>query len=114
MPEYFFDPAAGATFAGGTFGKSDVARGRTMFLGLNCFAPGQSQAVHAHAGADKFYLVLSGNARIAVGDESREARAGTLAWAPAGVPHGVTEVTEPTVMLVGMSPPPGPRPRSPG
>ena len=106
MPEHFFVPEARAVFRGDQPGKADVVRGETLFLGLNCFEPGQSQAVHSHAGADKFYLVLSGNARMIIGDETRDAIAGTLIWAPANVPHGVARAHERTVMLVGIAPPP--------
>jgi quercetin dioxygenase-like cupin family protein len=62
--------------------------------------------VHRHAGADKFYLVLSGKARITVGDVTQVAEAGTIVWAPADVPHGVEEALERTVMVIGMAPPP--------
>jgi quercetin dioxygenase-like cupin family protein len=106
MPQHFFVPAARAVFHRDQPAKADVVRGEALFLGLNCFEPGQSQAVHAHAGADKFYLVLSGNARMIVGDETRDAITGTLIWAPANVPHGVTRAHERTIMLVGMAPPP--------
>jgi quercetin dioxygenase-like cupin family protein len=83
--------------------KTDLFRGGHLFVGLNCFEPGQSQSVHAHAGADKFYLVVSGKARMTVGESTQTAEAGTVVWAPAGVPHGVVEALERTVMLVGMS-----------
>lgn len=106
MPEHFFVPAAGAAFRVDHPVKADVVRGAALFLGLNCFEPGQSQPVHTHAGADKFYLVLSGNARMIVGDETRDVVAGTLIWAPADVPHGVARAHERTVMLVGIAPPP--------
>ena len=85
--------------------KADLARGATLFAGLNCFEPGQAQRIHAHSGADKFYFVLSGKATV--GEETLVADAGTLVWAPAGVPHGVDEALERTVLLVSMGPPPG-------
>jgi quercetin dioxygenase-like cupin family protein len=94
-----FDPAAPH--------KADVARGERLFAGLDCLEPGQARRVHTHAGADKFYLVLSGKARFSVGDATADAAAGTLVWAPAGVPHGVLEALERTVLLVAMAPPPG-------
>lgn len=87
--------------------KVDLRRGARLFLGLNCFEPGQTQALHTHAEADKFYLIVSGKARLTVGTETGEAVAGDLVWAPAGVPHGVSDVFERTVMLIGMAPPPG-------
>ena len=99
-------PAARATFASGRYTKADLARGTRLFLGLNCFEPGQIQAVHTHADADKFYLVLSGKARIQVADQTVEAGPGDLIWCPAGVPHGIDEAMERTTILVGMSPPP--------
>lgn len=86
--------------------KVDLTRGEQLFVGLNCFEPGQSQAVHSHRGADKFYLLFSGKARMQVGEDAFVASAGELVWAPADVPHGVLEALERTVMLVALSPPP--------
>lgn len=104
---YFTDIRARAAFDPTQGTKTDLARGDTLFAGLNCFEPGQAQRVHRHADADKFYLVLSGKARMTVGAEMQVAGAGTLVWAPAGVPHGVEEALERTVMLIAMAPPPG-------
>lgn len=106
MSRYRHRPADLARFDGPKAAKVDVTRGASLLVGLNCFEPGQSQPVHAHRGADKFYLILSGKARMSVGDESFDAVAGDLAWAPADVPHGVLEVFERTVMMIGMAPPP--------
>ena len=86
--------------------KIDLAKGSRLFAGLNTFEAGQAQRVHVHADADKFYLIMSGKARMTVGDETRDAGAGTLVWAPAGVAHGVDEALERTVMLIAMAPPP--------
>ncbi|HET9294161.1 MAG TPA: cupin domain-containing protein [Gemmatimonadales bacterium] len=83
--------------------KADLFRGEHLFVGLNCYEPGQFQALHSHAGADKFYLVISGKARLRVGDEAHEAGPGSVVWAPAGIPHGVEEALMRTVMLVGMT-----------
>lgn len=105
MTASFLDPAASAAFRPDKMAKADLARGGRLFLGLNCFEPGQAQPVHAHSGADKFYFILSGKARMTVGEESRVAEAGALVWAPAGVPHGVDEALERTVMLIGLAPP---------
>jgi len=103
LSAYFTTVPEHVSFASGKYAKADLARGAHLVAGLNCFEPGQSQAVHAHDGADKFYLVLQGKARMRVGDEEREVASGGFAWAPAGVPHGVVEVPERTVMLVGIS-----------
>lgn len=106
MSRYLIDPAGHAAFSADRASKADLVRGERMFLGLNCFEPGQTQRVHAHAGADKFYLVLSGKARMAVGDDQFDAGPGALVWAPAEIPHGVVSVAERTVMMIGMAPPP--------
>jgi quercetin dioxygenase-like cupin family protein len=106
MMTYFSSPVAAAAFRHDRFAKTDLFRGKQLFLGLNSFEAGQHQTAHAHAGADKFYLVLSGKARMTVGTESALVEAGSLIWAPAEVPHGVDEAIERTVLLVGMAPPP--------
>ena len=107
MTDYFRSVDALTVFSKEKAAKVDIVPGQHLFVGLNCFEPGQSQSIHVHAGSDKFYLVLSGKARIVVGDEEREVGSGTLVWAPAELPHGVQEALERTVMLVAMAPPPG-------
>ena len=107
MNDAFTRAGERAMFNPGRMTKLDLVRGELLFAGLNCFEPGQGQPLHAHGDADKFYLVLSGKARMTVGTATELAEAGTLVWAPAGVPHGVVEALEPTVMLVAMAPPPG-------
>ena len=106
MTEYFRSLDALSGFSSEQATKVDVLRGQHLFVGLNCFQPGQSQKTHVHAGSDKFYVVLSGKARMIVGDQTREAGEGSVVWAPADVPHGVVEALEPTVLLVAMAPPP--------
>ncbi len=114
MTDFYIRPEAAARFDAARSAKADLFTGAQLFLGLNCFEPGQGQAVHRHAGADKFYYVLVGRATVTIGDESRAVNGGMLVWAPAGVPHGVSEVTERTVMLVGIAPPPRSVPAGPG
>ena len=106
-PDTFFRTVGDATrFDAAKAAKVDLFGGGQLFVGLNCFDPGQRQAVHTHAGADKFYLLVSGKARMTVGGETRVVNAGTVVWAPADVPHGVDEALERTVMLVAIAPPP--------
>jgi quercetin dioxygenase-like cupin family protein len=107
MTDYFKSIDALTAFSGEKPTKADVVRAPHLFVGLNCFEPGQSQASHVHAGTDKFYLVLSGKARMTVGATTRVVGRGILVWAPADVAHGVDEALERTVMLVAMAPPPG-------
>jgi quercetin dioxygenase-like cupin family protein len=109
MSSFFRQIADEAEFQPAKAAKADLFRGGRLFVGLNCFEPGQTQPAHTHAGADKFYLVVSGKARMTVGAETRVAEAGTVVWAPADVPHGVDEALERTVMLVAIAPAPGVR-----
>ena len=106
MSGYFIEPQSVARFSPGKFDKQDLFSGDNLFLGLNCFEPGQVQSVHTHAGADKFYYVISGRAVVTVGNDSQEVTGGSLVWARADVPHGVSNVKEQTIMLVGIAPPP--------
>ena len=98
-----------AVFRADKMTKVDCFRSERLLVGLNCFEPGQSQPVHAHAGADKFYVVLTGKATFVVGSETVSAGAGDLIPAPAGIPHGVARADERTIVLIAMAPPPPPR-----
>ena len=89
------------------FFKTTLWQGEHTMLGLNCLEPKQTQKVHAHEGADKFYFVLEGSGTFLVGDDELEAGAGMLVIAPAGVPHGVTNNGgERLSLLVSIAPPP--------
>jgi mannose-6-phosphate isomerase-like protein (cupin superfamily) len=87
--------------------KIDCFRSERLLVGLNCLEPGQAQPVHSHAGADKFYFVVSGKARFVVGERTVEAGPGDLILAPAGMSHGIQAALERTVALVGIAPAPG-------
>jgi len=106
MPEYHQHLPARAAFAATRMTKLDCFHSDRLLVGLNCFEPGQSQEVHTHDVADKFYVVLSGNATFSVDGTDYEAGPGDLILAPAGVTHGVARVQDRTVVLVAMAPPP--------
>ena len=95
-----------ARFSDTKMTKLDCFRSDRLLVGLNCFEPGQEQPVHTHAGADKFYLLVTGKARFILGDSVREAGPGDLILAPEGVPHGIETALERTVMLVAIAPAP--------
>ena len=95
-----------ATFHPDAMAKVDCFRSHRLIAGLNCFEPGQSQALHTHAGADKFYVVLTGKATFLVADQAIAAGPGDFIAAPAGVPHGVARADERTVVLMAMAPAP--------
>jgi mannose-6-phosphate isomerase-like protein (cupin superfamily) len=87
------------------FYKTTLWQGEHVTVGLNCLEPNQTQRVHAHAGADKFYFVLEGRGSFVVGESETEAGVGSLVVAPAGTPHGVTNSgTERLALLVGIAP----------
>ena len=88
------------------FYKTTLWQGQHVMIGLNCLEPGQTQKVHAHDGADKFYLVLEGRGKFTVGEEEREADTGSLVVAPSGIPHGVTNSGDVRLsLLVTIAPP---------
>ena len=103
MPAFLPRVAERARFAAEKMQKLACVQTDRFLLGLNCFEPGQAQKLHAHTGADKFYLVLSGKAKVVVGAEAREVSPGDLVFAPAGVEHGVETAYERTIMLVGIT-----------
>ena len=101
------DLRALAEFSPGKMAKVTVARGETLFAGLNCFEPGQEHALHAHAGQDKLYVVLEGDAEIHVGGEQQAITAGGAAFAPSGVPHSIhNRGARRLVVLAVLAPPP--------
>jgi quercetin dioxygenase-like cupin family protein len=103
---YFFNWQEHAGSQPEKFYKTTLWRGDQLMVGLNCLEPGQTQNVHAHEDADKFYLVLQGRGNFTVGDEQKDAEAGSLIVAPSGVPHGVTNnSTERLALLVTIAPP---------
>ena len=106
MSDYFRAIAAAASSAPTSATKADLFAGRAAVRRAQLLRarPGAAGAHARRRG--QFYLVVSGRARMTVGDETREAGPGTVVWAPADVPHGVAEALERTVLLVGIAPPP--------
>ena len=95
-----------AHFSPEKMGKVDLARGETLFVGLNCFEPGQEHAAHAHAGQDKLYFVLEGEAEIQVGEQASSATAGAAAFAPAGVVHSIRNTGSGRLIVMAVLAPP--------
>ena len=94
-------------FASEKMVKAGLFATERLYYDLYCLEPGQSQKVHSHAGSDKVYLVLEGQATIAIGSEERNFGPEDAVLAPAGEPHGVRNATaERLVLLVVTTPPP--------
>lgn len=78
-----------------------------FFCDVYCLLPGQAQKPHAHAGADKVYVVLEGTVAATVGDDEVSLGAGESVLAPAGSPHGISNRGDgPAALLVFMAPRP--------
>lgn len=87
--------------------KVNLFETKEMFCDVYCLEPGQQQAVHAHAGATKFYFVLEGEATITIGTETRRIGPGELGWSVAAEPHGVRNDSMVRLrLLVAMAPNP--------
>ena len=82
-------PAAHAVYQPDKMGKSTLFQSARLLVGLNAFEPGQSHALHAHAGMDKVYSVIEGEGVFLLEGQELPMRAGDLLVAPEGVPHGV-------------------------
>jgi quercetin dioxygenase-like cupin family protein len=91
-------PSNHAQWRADRMGKSTIFESPRLMVGLNAFEPGQSHALHAHAGMDGLFLL-----------EGRELpmTAGDLLVAPDGVPHGVSNTSSARLLvLVVLAPAP--------
>lgn len=82
------------------FFKATLWQGDHVMVGLNCLEPQQTQPVHAHEGADKFYYVLTGRGTFTVGNTEQSLESGMIVVAPSGVPHGVTNTGDERLSLL--------------
>lgn len=105
MTEYFKTYDQFVRFSPEKMAKVTLFQSEKLLLGLNCLEPGQSQSLHLHDNQDKFYYVIEGTGEFTVGDETKSAASGVTVWAPAGVPHGVTNTgSARLVLLIGIAP----------
>jgi len=84
-----FAPRDRAVYAAAKMGKATLFESPRMLVGLNAFEPGQEHASHAHAGADKAYLVLEGTGLFTLEGREHRLKAGEMLVAPSGAAHGV-------------------------
>jgi quercetin dioxygenase-like cupin family protein len=82
-------PTERAEWRADKMGKSTLFESPRLMVGLNAFEPGQSHALHAHAGMDKMYYVIEGDGLFLLDGTDVPMRAGDVLVAPDGVPHGV-------------------------
>lgn len=95
-------PAAVAPWRPDKMGKSTLFESPRMLVGLNAFEPGQSHALHAHAGMDKVYVVLEGEGLFLLEGAQQRMRAGDVLVAPEGVPHGVRNDTQARLLVLAV------------
>jgi quercetin dioxygenase-like cupin family protein len=82
-------PAEHADWRPDRMGKSTLFTSPRLMVGLNAFEPGQSHALHSHAGMDKVYYVVEGRGEFLLDGRELPMGPGHLLVAPEGVPHGV-------------------------
>ncbi len=76
----------------------------TLSLGLYVLPAGDVDPQQPHS-EDEIYYVVSGSARVQVGDDDREIGPGTVIFVETDVPHRFHSITETLALLVVFAPP---------
>jgi mannose-6-phosphate isomerase-like protein (cupin superfamily) len=88
--------------------KTNLFETERFFLDVYGLEPGQSQAAHAHEGADKVYVILEGQGTVHLGKTAHAVAPGDTVHAPSGVEHSlVNPGPGRLVALAFMAPRPG-------
>ena len=95
-------PADHAAYTTAKMGKSTLFESARLLVGLNAFEPGQSHALHAHAGQDKVYHVVEGQGVFLLEGRELPMRAGDLLVAPEGVPHGIRNTSDARLLVLAI------------
>lgn len=95
-------PADRAVYSPAKMGKSTLFESPRLLVGLNAFEPGQSHALHAHAGQDKVYHVVEGEGLFLLEGRDLPMRAGDLLVAPEGVPHGIRNTGDARLLVLAI------------
>src|SRR6187455_1354452 len=95
-------PSDWATWNADKMGKSTLFESPRLLVGLNAFEPGQSHALHTHAGMDKVYQVIAGSGVFLLDGGELSMAAGDLLVAPEGVPHGVRNTGDDRLVLLAI------------
>ena len=95
-------PADHAVYSAEKMGKATIFASERLLVGLNAFEPGQSHALHAHAGMDKVYSVVEGEGLFLLEGRELPMRAGDLLVAPEGVPHGVRNTGQGRLLVLAI------------
>lgn len=89
-------------------GPDDVYKGlasgrfstKRLQIGYHHFESGLDHEPHLHETWEQFYFVISGKARVMVGDEEQILGPGGVAYIPAGVRHGFEPVDGPLDLII--------------
>lgn len=84
----------------------EFLRVAALSCGLYRLRKGETDTQSPH-GEDEVYYVLRGHARIRVGSEEREAKAGSIVYVPARTEHRFYGIVEDLALLVFFAPPEG-------
>lgn len=100
-------PEQHAAYRPDKMGKATLFSSERLLVGLNCFEPGQEHSLHAHAGMDKVYHVVSGAGLFLLEDREIEMGEGVMLVAPENVPHGIRNTgNERLVVIAVLAPAP--------
>lgn len=84
----------------------DLSGSEDMHLCVCHISPGQHHIRHYHPHGSEWYLVMSGEPTVFMGDEDIAATPGTIFYIPPGMVHGLRNDTgEDAELLVGLSKP---------
>jgi len=95
-------PADHAVYSAEKMGKATIFASERLLVGLNAFEPGQSHALHAHAGMDRVYSVVEGEGLFLLDGRELPMRAGDLLVAAEGVPHGVRNTGQRRLLVLAI------------
>jgi mannose-6-phosphate isomerase-like protein (cupin superfamily) len=73
---------------------------KRLQVGYHHFEPGLDHGLHHHEAWEQFYFIVSGKARVWVGDEEEVIGPGGVAYIPAGVLHAFEPVDGPLDLLL--------------
>ena len=79
-------------------------KGDNLSLGLYSLRTGDEDTQQPHT-EDEVYYVVSGHAKLKVGDNDRSVKPGSIVFVSAGVEHLFHEITETLMVMVVFAPP---------
>ena len=97
-----FRPEERAVWDAFKMGKATLYQSDRLLVGLNAFEPGQEHKLHAHAGMDKVYHVLSGRGVFLLEGREEPMEAGTMLIAPESVPHGIRNTGKERLLVLAI------------